>query len=187
VFVTKDLTPQLWPDLEKLFGDNGACGGCWCMYWRQKKGEPWDEVKGSTAKRRFSSLVKKGLAHGVIAYDDGEPVGWCSYDRRTDFERLERARTLACDDADAVWSIPCFFVKASHRGRGVAGALLEHAVSALEKRGAEIIEGYPVKPKSGAKMPAAFAWTGTVRLFRAHGFEAVGSKDAGKQRMRRTR
>lgn len=28
----KELTPELWPALEKLFGKNGACAGCWCMF-----------------------------------------------------------------------------------------------------------------------------------------------------------
>jgi hypothetical protein len=31
---TRELAPGLWADLEALFGGNGACGGCWCMYWR---------------------------------------------------------------------------------------------------------------------------------------------------------
>jgi hypothetical protein len=26
-----------WIDLEKLFGAHGACGGCWCMWWRLKR------------------------------------------------------------------------------------------------------------------------------------------------------
>ena len=49
---TKELTPKLWPDFERLFGANGACGGCWCMSWRIEKGEKWEEVKGACAKKR---------------------------------------------------------------------------------------------------------------------------------------
>jgi hypothetical protein len=30
----RPLTPDLWPALEDLFGKNGACNGCWCMYFR---------------------------------------------------------------------------------------------------------------------------------------------------------
>jgi len=30
----RPLTPDLWPALEDLSGDNGACNGCWSMYWR---------------------------------------------------------------------------------------------------------------------------------------------------------
>ena len=39
------LTPQRWADLERLFGANGACGGCWCMWWRLKRPE-FDAGKG---------------------------------------------------------------------------------------------------------------------------------------------
>ena len=30
----RPLTPDLWAALEDLFGENGAVGGCWCMYRR---------------------------------------------------------------------------------------------------------------------------------------------------------
>ena len=69
----------------------------------------------------------------------------------------------------------------------MASALLGFAIDSLKKRGATIIEGYPVKPaKNGAPAPAAFAWTGTRRLFAAHGFKIVGNRDGGKQRVRLT-
>ncbi len=181
-----ELTPKLWPAFETLFGGNGACGGCWCMFWRTEKGERWDDIKGPAAKRRMKALVLKGRALGVLAFVDDEPVGWCAYGPRTDFSKLNRSRTLACDDANRVWSIPCFYVKAGFRDKGVASALLAHAVSSLAARGIECVEGYPVKPsKTSAKIPAAFAWTGTQSLFAAQGFDRVGRQDAGKQRVRR--
>ena len=47
-------------------------------------------------------------------------------------------------------------------------------------------KGYPVKPaRDGAPTPAAFAWTGTRRLFDAYGFKVVGNPDGGKQRVRK--
>ncbi|HVO30474.1 MAG TPA: GNAT family N-acetyltransferase [bacterium] len=179
----KELTPKLWPDLERLFGANGACGGCWCMTWRVEKGETWEDLKGAPAKRRFSKLVKNDEAHGLLAWVDGEPVGWCAFDRRVEYVRLDRSPSFSCDDADAVWSLPCFFIKRTFRGKGVATAMLEAAIRTLRKRGARIIEGYPVKSK-GAEIPAAFAWTGTTSLFKRFGFEPVGKRDGGKQRMR---
>jgi GNAT superfamily N-acetyltransferase len=183
---TKDLTPQLWPDLERLFGSNGACGGCWCMAWRTERGERWADIKGAEAKRRMRALVRKDAAHGVLAYVDGEPVGWCAYGRRAEYAKLDRAQSLACNDAERVWSLPCFFIKRGWRGKGIATALLGAALELLRKRGAEIAEGYPVKPaRDGAPTPAAFAWTGTRRLFDACGFEGVGNPDGGKQRVRR--
>jgi GNAT superfamily N-acetyltransferase len=182
---TRELAPDLWPDLEALFGGNGACGGCWCMYWRLEPGEDWAKLKGAVNKRRLRNLVKAGRAHGVLAYVDGKPVGWAAFGPRRDFARLDRAPSLACDDADKVWSLPCFFVKAGHRKQGVATALLAASLKAVRRRRGTTIEAYPVRsPKFGKAIPAAFAWTGTLPMFDAAGFEPVGPRDRGKQRMR---
>lgn len=180
------LTAELWPDLVKLFGERGACGGCWCMSWRIEKGERWEEVKGPTAKRRLRQLVRSGKAKGCIAFDGDEPVAWCTFGPRLEFPRLQRARTLACDDAAAVWSIPCFFVRRDHRNAGVAGRLLDHVLSYLEEIGVETVEGYPVKTRGPKPLPAAFVWTGVPGLFRAAGFEVVGNPDGAKLRMRKS-
>ncbi|HEU4383740.1 MAG TPA: GNAT family N-acetyltransferase [Anaeromyxobacteraceae bacterium] len=181
----RDLTPRLWPELSRLFGPRGACGGCWCMWWRIEKGERWPEVKGAPARRRLRALVRAGRAHGILAFAGGEPVGWCSYERRVDLPRLDRAPSLACDDAGEVWSLPCFFVKAGWRGKGVASGLLRAALRALRRRGARLAEGYPVKPpRPKERIPAAFAYTGTPELFRAAGFLRAARRPRGRQRVR---
>jgi len=33
------VTPERWRDLETLFGERGAYGGCWCMWWRISRAE----------------------------------------------------------------------------------------------------------------------------------------------------
>ncbi|HZY05515.1 MAG TPA: GNAT family N-acetyltransferase [Anaeromyxobacteraceae bacterium] len=180
----RDLTPRLWPQLVRLFGKNGACGGCWCMWWRIEAGERWPEVKGARAKRRLRELVRFGRAHGVLAFADGEPVGWCAYDRRVDLPRLDRAPSLACDDPEAVWSLPCFFVKAGWRGKGVASGLLAAALRHLRRRGAGLAEGYPLKPPRPGDRDAARSFTGTPRLFRAAGFRVASRRPRGRQRVR---
>jgi GNAT superfamily N-acetyltransferase len=143
---TCELTPERWPDLVKLFGAKGACGGCWCQSWRVGKGERWEDVKGAEARQRMEDMVASGGAHGILACVGSEPVGWCAFDRRRDFLKLDRAPSLACDDADEVWSLPCFFVRREFRAKGVATALLASALDALRQRGARIAEGYPASP-----------------------------------------
>lgn len=181
----KKLTPALWPAVEALFGANGACGGCWCMHWRTEKGEAWQDIKGATAKARFRKLVESGKAKGVLAFDGDTPVGWCSYGPRVEFAKLDRAPSLRCDDAERVWSLPCFFIKAGYRNQGIAGKLLAFAMQCLKEEGATIAEAYPVKPRPGQKMPGAFAWTGVVSMFRTAGFQPADKKPTGKQRMRK--
>lgn len=184
---TRELTPDLWDDVVALFGAKGACGGCWCQSWRIGKGEKWDAVKGEEARRRLEHQVKTGQAHAILAYVDGRPIGWAAFGPRRDFAKLDRAPSLACDDADVVWSLPCFFVTAGHRGQGVAGAMLDAATAAIKARGGAIAEGYPVKPPADGKpLPAAFAWTGTRSLFAGKGFAIVGNPEGGKARVRKS-
>jgi GNAT superfamily N-acetyltransferase len=186
--VCRELTPEMWPELEALFGAQGACAGCWCMFWRLEQGERFDDVKGAPAKRRFRALVEAGAAHGVLAFAGDEAVGWCAFERRVELARLDRSPSLRVVDAERVWSLPCFFVKRGFRGRGVAQALLAAAERALRARGAEVAEGYPSKPSGapGAKAPAAFVYTGVPRMFEQAGFTLEAARPKGKQRYRKT-
>lgn len=177
----RDLTPQLWPAFERLFGPNGACAGCWCMWWRLRDGEKFKEVQGAEARRRQKTLVLRGESRGLLAFSGGEPVGWCAYGRRTEFTVLARSRTLACDDEEEVWSLPCFFIKSGWRGRGVARALLRAALDRLRSRGARIAEAYPVRPPA----TNSTAFTGTVPWLEAEGFRVLTDRPRGRQRARR--
>lgn len=170
-----ELSPDMWPSLQSLFGRNGACGGCWCMWWRvERGGKLWDETRGPKAKRMFKKLVTAGGARGILAFDSAVPVGWCAYGPRTEFPRLNRVKAYQRDDQAEVWSINCFYIARSHRGQGVARALLQAAVKACRAHGAKIVEGYPVTTtKDGRPLAAAFAWTGPQKIFDEEGFEVV--------------
>jgi GNAT superfamily N-acetyltransferase len=182
---TKELTPRLWPEVEALFGKNGASGGCWCQAWRIEKGEKWKEVQGAVAKERLRNGILKGTTLGVLAFDGDTPIGWCTFGPRDSFPRLNRAPSLLCADSSRVWSVPCFFVIRGYRGRGVASAMLEHALEAMKAKGAEIVEGYPSKPNKEGKYIDAFAWTGTISLFEKLGFVTVGNPEKSKIRVRK--
>lgn len=185
--IVKNLTPDLWPDLEKLFGKNGACAGCWCMWWRQELGEKYAEMQGAPNKRRFKKLVHEGEVHGALAYADGEPVGWVNFGPRTDYPKLDRAPSLACNDAGKVWSIPCFFVRRDYRSQGVSEALLDHALRAMKRRGVKTAEGYPVTPKkAGDEIPHAFAFTGLASTFKRVGFKSAGMSKFKRKRVRKS-
>ncbi len=57
------LTPERWSDLVQLFGSNGACGGCWCMWWKRSR-EQFRRLKGASNRRAFKTLVDRGDAPG---------------------------------------------------------------------------------------------------------------------------
>lgn len=182
---TRDLGRRDFPLLERLFGANGACAGCWCMWWRLEQGEQLRDVAYAEARRRQKRLVEAGRSRGVLAFVDGEPVGWAAWARRTELPRLQRSRTLACDDPEGVFSLPCFFIKAGFRGKGVARALLRHAVAAVQREGAREVEAYPMA--LGRKLSNSEAFTGTVPFFEREGFVTLTKGRTGRQRARLAR
>jgi GNAT superfamily N-acetyltransferase len=168
----RPLSTADWPDIERLFGARGACGGCWCMEWRREgTAREVREYRGEPNRLAFRDLVERGLAHGVLAFDaEGEPVGWCSVDVSRSFAALDRKRSLRTGRDERTWSITCFFVRAGHRGRGIGEALAREAVRLAFASGATRVEAYPAKSGGRAKLPAPFVWTGTESMFIRAGF-----------------
>jgi GNAT superfamily N-acetyltransferase len=177
------LTPERWPDLEKLFGAKGACGGCWCMTWRLKRRD-WEEGKGEANKQALRAIVERDERPGVIAYADDEPIGWCSVAPREVFVALARSRVLAPIDATPVWSISCLFVAKGYRRQGISVKLIEAAVDFAAQRGAKVVEAYPVTPYAET-IPAAFAWTGLPAAYLQAGFVEVARRSNARPVMRR--
>ena len=165
------LTPERWSDFEELFGPRGACGGCWCMYWRLSRRQ-YNEQHGELNRRNIKALVESGNIPGILAYLADEPVGWGSVAPREEFPTLGRSRILKPVDELPVWSVVCFFIARSHRHKGLTVALLKAAVEFARSNGARIVEGYPVDPKGG-KSPDVFVYTGLVSAFNQAGFSEV--------------
>jgi GNAT superfamily N-acetyltransferase len=178
----RPATPARWYDVEKLFGERGACGGCWCMFWRLPR-KDFDAGKGAGNKRAFQKIVGSGEKPGVIAYSGREPVAWCAVARREDYVALERSRILQPVDDQPVWSISCLFVKKPYRRRGVSAQLLRAAVEFAAGQGAKVVEGYPVEP-SMPKMPDPFLWHGVPSAFLAAGFKEVLRRSKSRPIMR---
>ena len=165
-------TAACWSDVEELFGDRGACGGCWCMFWRVPRKE-WEANRGAGNKRALKKIVAAGrAAPGILAYAGHEPIGWCAVAPREQYVALERSRILKPIDDQPVWSISCLFVKRTHRRQGISALLLKAAVQFAKKQGAKIVEGYPVAPTM-QKMPDPFLWHGVPSAFTAAGFKEV--------------
>jgi GNAT superfamily N-acetyltransferase len=164
------VTPGRWRDLVELFEARGPRGGyrnapaygCWCMFWRNRRlghGEP--------KKRALARLVHAGREPGLLAYEDGTPVGWVSVAPREEFRELLSSPQYRPRDPDEdVWSIVCLTVDRYAQGRGIAADLLAGAVVHARRHGAASVEGYAHISKSDDYM-------GGLDLFLAHGFEPL--------------
>ena len=177
------VTADRWSDLEQLFGTRGACGGCWCMHFRLPR-PAYERGKGESNRRALRRLVETGPPPGLLAYHGNDVVGWCALAPREHYPRLARSRAMRPVDDRPVWSVVCLFIARGHRRRGVSAALLEAAADYAAAAGAEVIEGYPVEPRSGS-IPDVFAWTGTASAFLKAGYREVTRWLPGRPVMRR--
>jgi len=176
------LTPDTWQDLLQLFGEKGACGGCWCMWWRLPNAR-FERQKGDTNRQALRCLVDAGTVPGLLAYAGTRPVGWCSLAPRTEFSRLDRSRILKPVDATPVWSVVCFFVAKDYRRQGVSLQLLAAAKRWARDQGAAMLEGYPVEPTKD-RVPALFVFTGLAAAFASAGFEECARRSPTRPIMR---
>ena len=176
------LTPDRLPDVAMLFGQGGDPRFCWCAWYRVRSVNfktTTAEANRTVLQQATNSLAAEGRAPGLLAYRDGEPIGWVSLGPRDDYERLQHSKVLAPVDDRPVWSIICFVVARRARGQGVARALLGAAIAYARDHGATLLEAYPADT-DGGRIPAAHAFKGTVSMFEAAGFEVVERRQANR-------
>jgi GNAT superfamily N-acetyltransferase len=176
----RPLTPDLWPALEDLFGRAGASNGCWCMYWRM--GPAYKKRPRDLNKAALRALTRRGNPPGLLAFDGDLAVGWCQLTPRADLPWLDRRRELERIDDLPVWSLSCFYVRRSHRGRGVTSAPIAAALRAAREAGAPALEAYPVDRAVPGSTSNVF--TGSASTFRRAGFKTVAKRSPARPVMR---
>ena len=185
--IVREATPERFEDIEAIFDSRGCsvARGCWCMFYR-RTGPPAPLPKGvkrSAANRAaLKSLVDSGKPPGLIGYRGKTPVGWISLGPREDFAKLARSPVMKPVDDARVWSVICFVVPAEHRGQGVARELLRHAIAYAKRRGARLIESYPVDRPERSRDDSL--WFGAKSMYDAAGFVEVARRKPQRPVMR---
>jgi len=182
------LTVDRFDDFVAVVGNSGI-GGCWCMYWTCPTSAAWGEgcQGGAQASNRlaFHRIVEVGPPPGLVAYEEGDPVGWCRIMPRQELPGLANSRYFKTDLAiDGVWSLPCFVVRKPYRGRGITAVLIAAATEFVREQGGRIVEAYPWDT-SDAKSDS-IVFTGLATTFTRAGFEVVQRRAAHKPMMRIT-
>jgi GNAT superfamily N-acetyltransferase len=179
------VTADRWLHLEQLFGPKGACGGGWGMWWRQR-GKDYARLRGEQNNGLLRHLVLSGQEPGLLAYADGQPVGWCALAPRSSYVRLEFTRIFKPVDNAPVWSVVCFYVAKGYRRQGVTHRLLEEAIAYAKAHGVCALEAYPIEPREGAASPDVYAYPGLASTYRALGFVEVARRSPTRPIMRYT-
>jgi GNAT superfamily N-acetyltransferase len=170
-----------WDDLQAVLG-RGAAAKCQCQ--RIKLGDhDWFAMPVEERAHRLREETDCGHPEangtsGMVAYLDGEPVGWVAVEPRATYRRLRGSsvpwagRTEDPDDPD-VWAIVCFAIRPGYRGQGLTRPLAKAAVEHARAHGARAVEGYPMLSTPGQTVSWGEMNVGSRNTFLATGFREV--------------
>lgn len=164
-----------------------AESGCYCNYWHFTGDKnAWLERCYLEPEENRAALVERlrgAELCGVVARDSaGTVCGWLKVTRAAAVPRLYEQRvykSLPCFGAesgsrDDVYTVACMYVAEAARGRGVAKALLAHAVVVTREVGATALEAFPRGGRPDAeRLRPDEVWMGPEASFLAAGFEPV--------------
>ena len=171
-----------WEDLQAVLGSTSEGRRCQCQ-WFQTPAAEWRSVSADERAARLRDQTRcddpdAPATTGLVAFLDGEPVGWCSVAPRTFFRHLQTMRVpwAGRDDDredEGVWSVVCFVTRTGYRRRGVSAALARAAVGFARSQGARAIEGYPMIVDPGRELTWGELYVGAYSVFADAGFEEV--------------
>lgn len=181
-----------WEHLQLIFGSRGPGAKCHCQRYKLAPKESFASVPAEERAQRLREQTdcdhpESDTTSGLVAYLDGEPVGWCAVEPRTAYQSLLRVCRIPwagrSEDRtdDSVWAITCFFIRAGFRRRGVSRALAQAAVDFARERRARAIEGYPI---TTTDVISEDLHVGTTRTFREAGFIEVNAPSPRRTVMR---
>jgi len=144
-----------WEELRTIFGERGEASRCQCQRYKLRPKEsfasfPTEDRADRLRQQTDCGHPESGTTSGLVAYLDGEPVGWCSVEPRTAYTGLLRNNRVPwvgrAEDKtdDSVWAVTCLFTRAGFRRRGISRALARAAVDFARKHGARALESYPI-------------------------------------------
>lgn len=158
VISVRPANEATWEEVQAVFGVRGAAARCQCQRYKLAPKEafrnfPVEERADRLRRQTDAGNPSSGTTSGLVAYLDGEPVGWCAVEPRPRFTGLLRNNRVPWEGRDedkadeAVWAVTCLFTRAGFRKRGVSRALARAAVDFARARGARALESYPIVTK----------------------------------------
>jgi GNAT superfamily N-acetyltransferase len=169
---------EIFDDVRQVIGPKRPDANvCWCLTYRIPS-KLNRELRGTKRGELVAELCRRDPPPGVLAYDEGTPVGWAGVAPRADLNSFARANSkIPHVDELPVWTVWCFRTRAGNRGRGIAHALLAGAVDFARSYEAPAIEGYPVD-NGTEKVDLTMGYVGTMSLFERAGFTKVSDTES---------
>ena len=173
-----------WEDLQAIFGRRGNTSRCYCQRYKMRPRESWASFPAEERAFRLREQTDCGhpesdTTSGLVAYIDGEPVGWCAVEPRPAYARLLLKTRVPWDGRtedkadDSVWAVTCFVTRTGFRRQGISRALARAAVDFAREHGARAVEGYPLVTDAGQGFIEEELHVGSRSIFADAGFAEV--------------
>jgi GNAT superfamily N-acetyltransferase len=175
----RELRPDLLQDylrfFDQAFSDFPYWAGCYCGFY-DTPGSDWDPTAKAGPQHRIarSEQIQSGRCQGLLAYIDGDPVGWCNAQPRANFANMRHYKVAVTGANEPIGSIMCFLVSPGNRGKGVGTSLLNAAVDKFSRDGLQIAEGYPTTNPSKRNWEIPWAeenYKGSLSMYLKSGFK----------------
>jgi GNAT superfamily N-acetyltransferase len=172
-----------WEDLQAVVGPANCHGDrCYCQRFKILESD-WravtDEERAQLLREQTDcGHPRSDTTSGLVAYQDGEPVGWCAVEPRLAYRKLLGSRILWSgrneDRSDpTVWVAACFVIRAGFRRQGLTYALARAAVEFARRRGARALEGYSMITHPEKTITWGELHVGSRKVFAAAGLTEV--------------
>jgi GNAT superfamily N-acetyltransferase len=176
----RPISPVLIDDYLKLFDaafyDNPYWVGCYCGFYDDPS-EGWEPGPEEARAHRSSKAerITAGRAHGLLAYLEGTPVGWCNAGPKSSYVNLRHYRDVPDHPGESVGLVMCFVVHPDHRRKEVAASLLSATDGYLASFGVTIAEAYPrAAPPEDPDVPwTAHYYKGSKDMYEKAGYRHV--------------
>ena len=173
-----------WEELQAVFGSARDPAQCWCQRYKMQPGESWRSCGPAELASRLQAQTRCGEpgadgTSGLVAYLDGEPIGWCAVEPRTAYPRLLLKTRVPWDGRDedrrddGVWAVTCVLARKGFRRHGVSRALVRAAVDHARDRRARAVEGYPMLAEAAKGVLPVELHVGHRSAFADAGFREV--------------
>lgn len=200
--IIKRMSPELAEDYfdffdNRAFSDNSPYYPCYCnafqMTEKQIRTEFFEQVEKNgggvegwrnSIRKSAERMVAENVIQGYLAYDNQIAIGWCNANDKKNYVRVgefnlddipdetENPVSILKDDAQKIKSIVCFEIAPSHRGKGIATALLNRVCSDAAADGYDKVEVYPVIRDTYEPLD----FTGPIHLYEKAGFVRVAEQ-----------
>ncbi|MFX0178263.1 MAG: GNAT family N-acetyltransferase [Candidatus Hodarchaeota archaeon] len=149
------------------FTDNPEWSACYCQFYHFKgKRDEWVKRTGKENREAAKKLITLGDMNGFLAYQNGNPIGWCNANLKHIYPVLTQDKDINYSYEGKIASVVCFIIAPEYRKQGVARKLLQFAIDYYKSNKFDFLEAYPRKNVQSD----AHNYKGPLSMYKSEGF-----------------